>query len=90
MRCIFQFATVMADMPLPWFEFQNICDQPHIRTADDLMETLLSSALKMWRMIYNETQPLSCFRGGCGRLHRTWGTSGDILCSDIFDIYTSK
>lgn len=48
---------------VPWFEFQNISDWLPILTADDVMETLLSSALKNWRMIYNEMQPLTFFRG---------------------------
>lgn len=64
-----------AAMLLPWFEFQDISDWLPILTADDLMETLLSSALKNWRMIYNEMQPLSLCRGGM------WGTSGEFLYS---------
>lgn len=46
---------------VPWFEFQNISDWLRVLTADDLMETLLSGALKNWRMIYNELQPLVFF-----------------------------
>lgn len=48
---------------VPCFEFQNIIDWLPILTADDVMETLLSSALKNWRMIRNEMQPRS-FWGG--------------------------
>lgn len=53
-----------------WFEFQNLSDWLPVLTADDLMETLLSGALKNRRMIYNETQPLSLFRW------RGWGGGG--------------
>ena len=53
-----------------WFEFQNLSDWLPILTADDLMETLLSGALKNRRMIYNETQPLSLFWWG------GWGGGG--------------
>lgn len=55
-----------------WFEFQNLSDWLPVLTADDLMETLLSGALKNRRMIYNETQPLSLFRW------RGWGVGCEV------------
>lgn len=66
-----------------WFEFQNLSDWLPVLTADDLMETLLSGALKNRRMIYNETQPLSLFRWrGCGG-GWMWGL-GSALDSWVF------
>lgn len=49
-----------------WFEFENISDWLLKLTTDDVMETLLSSALKNSRMIYNEMQPLTFFSRGLG------------------------
>lgn len=75
--CRFESGSASERLPcrcsVPWFKYRNISDWLLKPTADDLMETLPSSALKNWRMIYNEMQPRSfflfcffCFKvGGC-------------------------
>lgn len=66
---------------VPWFEFQNISDWLLILTTDDVMETLLSSALKNSRMIYNEMQPVSFFQESLGSAHDSGARAGFFFCS---------